>query len=160
MKPAHVTAGDPASALEHLRSTEPDGSLNFLADPGATETVGCWLAEQLLPYEPDSVLIWDDPQTAVLAHIVARELGCATVMAVQWEGLVKLLSAPAGVRGVLLAASFPTDNSFNALIGVARSSGMSVLAAAAVTSGVPLTAAASAAGCAVVTLPRTEGGTA
>lgn len=106
--------------------------INVLADPQATEAAGRRIAEQAVALHPGCVVIWDDPQSAVLAHIVSRELGCSTARAFEYEGLIDLIDVPEkGTRGLLVAESFATTMSVQALVGVARNQGITVVGIAA-----------------------------
>jgi hypothetical protein len=132
---------DLASAIAAL-SFGSDGSVNFLADPRATELIARKLSDLLVDLALDCLVIRDDPQPAVLAHIVARNLGCATMRVYEAEGLVELLDEPTpGARAAVIGERFPTENSLSALIGRARHSGLAVVAIVAVTSSPALLAA-------------------
>lgn len=129
-------------ALSRLRG--PREAVNVLADAAATETVGRRLAQQVRDAHPDVevLVVWDAPGPSVLAHVVARELGAHVVRAYEIEGLVELAdSADAGQPALALGDHFPTENSVNALVGVARSSGLRVVAIASALDSSALTSA-------------------
>lgn len=127
--PGPTTSGDSAvtAALARLRGG--DEPVNVLADPAAAEAVGSWLAANAGASDVQVVVVWDAPGPAVLGHIVARELGARVVRAYEIEGLVELEDeVGSGQRAVALADHFPTPNSVNALVGVARNGGLDVVA--------------------------------
>ena len=62
---------------------------NGVLDPAGVETLGQRLAKQLLPLQVNAVLVWEDIEDLVLAHVVARELGVAVVRAFDDGGLVR-----------------------------------------------------------------------
>lgn len=139
-----MTDGTPpnlAAAIAAL-SASPDGRVNFLADPAATEVIAGLVTEQLADLSLDYLVIRDDTQPGVLAHVVARNLRCSTLRVYEAEGLVELLDAPVpGARAAVIGERFPTENSLSALVGRARHSGLDVVAIVAVTSSPALFAA-------------------
>jgi hypothetical protein len=125
---------DAAAAIAAV-TTGPDGLINFLADPAATEVIARLVAEQLSALDVDCLVIRDGTQSAVLAHVVARNLGCSTLRVCEIEGLVEFMDEPmAEARTAVIGARFPTENSLGALVGRARHSGLYVAAIVAVTS--------------------------
>lgn len=126
-----------------------DAALAF-TEPTRVERVGTSLAEQLRQLQPSVVGCWDSSEDAVLAHVVARELGISTRPAVEIEGIVSLLRpVREGGRVVLVAESF-APRSLAALAGVMRHAGATVVGVGAVTGPVD-TAETEAADAAVVT---------
>lgn len=69
--------------------------------PAVAEVVGQSLATALRPFAPDTVVLWSEPRTAVLGHIVARELGAKVIYAYSDEGILSL-SAALGARIALV----------------------------------------------------------
>jgi len=65
--------------------------------PALAEAVGQSLATALRPFTPDTVVLWNEPRTAVLGHVVARELGAEVIYAYSDEGILSL-SATLGRR--------------------------------------------------------------
>lgn len=131
---------DPVAAIAAV-SAGPDGQVNFLADPVATELIASQVTKRLADLSPDFLVIHDDTQPAILAHAVARNLGCSTLRVYEAEGLVELLDAPTpGARAAVIGERFPTENSLNALVGRARHSGLEVVAVVAVRSSPALLA--------------------
>lgn len=135
------TPSDLAAAIAAV-STGPDGPVNFLADPAATEMIASVLAGHLADLSLNYLVIRDETQSGVLAHVVARTLGCSTLRVYENEGLVELLDAPSpGARAAIIGERFLTENSLSALVGRARHSGLDVVAIAAVMSSPALFAA-------------------
>ncbi|MEU0386926.1 hypothetical protein [Streptomyces chartreusis] len=130
---ADVTEESAEQAVAKLTHQGVDGVLTMTADPAAAETVGRWFAAEARDHRIDVVVIWDEPQSGVLAHVVARELGCPIVRVLGTEGLVELLDAPPrDARGLLIAEPAAAVNSTDALIGVADRAGVTPVAVAAV----------------------------
>ncbi|WP_416955708.1 hypothetical protein [Streptomyces sp. Agncl-13] len=130
---AYVTEESAEQAVAKLTPEGVDGVLTMTADPAAAETVGRWLAAEVRDHRIDVVVTWDEPQSVVLAHVVARELGCRIVRVLGAEGLVELLDAPPpDARGLLIAEPAATVNSTDALIGVADRAGVTPVVVAAV----------------------------
>ncbi|MET9303680.1 hypothetical protein AB0893_17630 [Micromonospora aurantiaca] len=140
MTTSHDTSTEAVlTAVLRLTPAGDDTRLNLLTDPSAAEVVGRWIADEVRQYEPTVVAVWDDPQAAVLAHIVAREVGCVVVRVIETEGLVRLVDAPLAVgRVALLADRFTAENSLGALLGVVENHGLTTVAVAAVVDSEPL----------------------
>ncbi|MFJ4651906.1 hypothetical protein ACIP5Y_11600 [Nocardia sp. NPDC088792] len=118
-------------------------------DPAGAEELGRALARALrdAAADPDAaadtVLVWDDSDDLVLAHVVARELGATVMRALEIEGLV----LPLGEHGppgavVLLADAFRTRAALRALHALAAREGGRVTAIAALIATPQLDAAA------------------
>ncbi len=104
-----------------------ENGLRVLTDPAFAEEAGVDLAAQAKGLGIDFVLAWYEPESAILAHIIGRELGRQVVSAEDSEGLIELLEpAPAGGRGLLVADSFTGINSVRALIGAIANAGSSI----------------------------------
>lgn len=101
-------------------------------DPLGAEELACALAFALHGNTVDTVLVWDDGDDLVLAHIVARELGAIVLRAFEVEGLVLPMGdgGPAGAV-VLLADAFRTRAAIRALRASAERDGGRVVAVAA-----------------------------
>ncbi len=135
--------GDVASAVATLCGAGEDSNRqrrpDLLASAPAAESVATSLARQLLDSGIQTIVTWDDPNTAVLAHIVSRELSCSTRLAHEQEGIVELAGHPTEHRRALVIGDqFETLSSLQALIGVAESRGLSVIAVAAILGSGPL----------------------
>lgn len=90
-----------------------------LAQPATTETTGRNLAKQLNEVGAEAVLCWDVPEDAVLAHVVARELGVPLWRAVDVEGIIELARAiPKDTSVVLVADTLRQPTSLAGLIGI------------------------------------------
>jgi hypothetical protein len=81
-------------------------TLNATLSPDAIETIGTALAARLSGYRPQAIVVWRTFGDAVLAHIVARELGAVVLHAVEQEGAAALEQAAAGLRVALLATAW------------------------------------------------------
>jgi len=64
------------------------------ASPSLVELLGTSLAAILLPFTPDTVVLWSDPLTTVLGHVTARELKANMIYAYSDEGILSLSSPP------------------------------------------------------------------
>lgn len=90
-----------AEALEEIQKAS---AAERSAVPAAVEIVGSALAEQLKAKDATAVVVRDDIDDAVLAHVVGRELGVDIIRVYEEEGLLTLAPEPApGTRAVLLA---------------------------------------------------------
>ncbi|WP_326834599.1 hypothetical protein VSH64_06685 [Amycolatopsis rhabdoformis] len=82
-------------------------TLNTHTDPAATELVGTALADLLTSHAVEQVVVWQGPDDAVLAHVVARRLGAAVTRASELEGVVGFYPpVAAGTRVALLGAAW------------------------------------------------------
>lgn len=112
---------------------------DLLANAVAAESVATSIARHLGGNDIQTIVTWDTPNTAVLAHIVSRELSCATASAHEQEGIVELTgSFNERDRAVVMSDQFETLNSLRALTGIAESRGMTVVAIAAILGTPPL----------------------
>ncbi|MGW6659692.1 hypothetical protein [Rhodococcus sp. NPDC055024] len=85
-----------ADSVPHRSEIRPEG-------PAAVEALGRALARELRSYRVDAVVLWSDPSTAVLAHVVAREVGADVVYAYSDKGILSLSRPVAnGARAVLV----------------------------------------------------------
>jgi hypothetical protein len=78
-------------AVRRLRTqrTHPRYSLEGWELP---EAVGAELASRLAPSRPQAVVVWAGAATAVLGHVVARELAATLVYAFADEGILGMTS--------------------------------------------------------------------
>jgi hypothetical protein len=84
------------------------GSFDALADPPAVEALAAMLAEQLRPFEPDLVVVWDGLNSAVLGYAVGLRLRVSVAVLSDDEGLVRSATPlRAGARAALVAAVSP-----------------------------------------------------
>ena len=109
-------------------------SYNPALDPAGAERLATALAAEIGGVELDVVLVWEDAEELVLAHILAREFGVAVVRAYDFDGLVRYVgSFPEHPRVVLLADSFQDASTLRALNSlVAQQDGVVVATAALV----------------------------
>lgn len=63
-------------------------------NPDVVETLGRAFAEALRSHRVDAVVLWSDPHTAVLGHVVARELRSDLIYAYADEGILTLTATP------------------------------------------------------------------
>lgn len=88
-----------------------------LADPAGVEELGRELAEPLRQARPGRVLIGEDTDDIQLGHVLARELGCTLVRAVDADGLLELDGdLGAGDRVAIVADAFRDERFLAALI--------------------------------------------
>lgn len=108
-------------------------TLNTGAAPHAVETIGRALAEELRPYRPDVVAVWDGSDDAVLAHVVARSLDAAVLRASEEEGVVFFTSeVHHSGRVALLATVWESPRRLATLRALAGNRRLEVVAVASV----------------------------
>lgn len=118
------------AALEEVGA----GELSIVNDPAATDTAGRALAAAVSEEAgaADVLAAWDDPGSAVLAHVVAREMGIRVVRASDVEGILELdTHLPAGKTVVLLADVFRSEGALTGLASLVLHRGGRVIAVAA-----------------------------
>ncbi len=116
------------AAGEHLPAT--------LKDPTVPESLGTLLATELSGFQPQTVVLWEDIATAVLGHVVARELGARVVYAFADEGALTLdgpmdLSEPVALIGY----DWPTRPGLDPLVRLVQNAGAVVVAVGSVLAG-------------------------
>ena len=74
-----------------------------LEDPALVERLGSALAQALAAQEIDTVVVWSDSRTAVLGHVIARELGARLSYAYSDEGILSLSSEPGSASRIAVA---------------------------------------------------------
>jgi hypothetical protein len=124
----------------------PGAAVAELDSPAVPETLGRALAEQLRRYRPDAVVFWCTPEAAVLAHVVARELGADVLAADEDQGRLTLDRRPtAGATVVAVDVEWVDRPGLFPLVRTVVGAGAQVVAAAAVlhteadeAAGVPL----------------------
>lgn len=100
-------------------------------DRKETEKAGKKLAQALGSQSVSVVVCWDKAEDAVLAHVVARELGVPVCYAYESGGIMGLESKlPAGASAALVADVFTHQNDLAGLAGVVTNSGYTVVAVA------------------------------
>jgi adenine/guanine phosphoribosyltransferase-like PRPP-binding protein len=111
--------------------SRPVPRFSVLRDPSATEALARALAAEVAPLTPTRVLLWAEDD-AVLAFVVAKELGCSVTKAGASEGLLECdPPIEKADRVVVLAESFRTAGAFQALRSLAEHHGAGVVAGAA-----------------------------
>lgn len=104
-----------------------------LDDPARTERVGSGLAARLSGQGITTVVCWDTSEDAVLAHVVARELGVGLRLANEVEGIITLeRPLPDDAVVGLVGEELTARTAVSGLAGVARHSGARVIAVATV----------------------------
>ncbi|MET7994727.1 hypothetical protein ABZU76_27920 [Amycolatopsis sp. NPDC005232] len=107
-------------------------SLDTPTDPAATEVVGSALAELLAQHTLDQVAVWHGADDAVLAHVVARQLGATVTRASELEGVVGFHPpVTAGTRIALVGTAWEPAR-LRTLLNLAATARAEVVAVAAV----------------------------
>lgn len=110
-----------------------DETASILDDPARTERVGTRLAQRLAGQGITAIVCWDASEDAVLAHVVARELGVGLRLADEIEGIVTLeRTLPDGAVVAMVGAELTARTAVSGLAGVVRHSGGRVAAVATV----------------------------
>lgn len=112
-----------------------DSRAATLAHPPVPENLGIALAAQLRPYRPATIVLWTDVATAVLGHVVARELEATVVYADLDEGRLTLATRLLpGERVALVGYDWPPRPGLDPLVRLVRNHDAEVVAAASVLS--------------------------
>lgn len=115
----------------NLKSSETSDVL--VTDPRAAIAIGARLDAGLGECRFDRVVIWNEPDSAVLAHLVGSARDVPVVRATQIEGLVELVDPiGSGDRALLLAPAFAHEGSWRALASLVSRAGAEVAALAAI----------------------------
>lgn len=94
-----------------------------LQTPAVAEILGKELAK-VIATDPDTVIVWDQVESAVLGHVVARELGADLIYAFSVEGSLGLSRALAGAsRAVVISYDWTELHGVDALIRFVQSQG-------------------------------------
>lgn len=110
-----------------------DETASILDDPARTERVGTRLAQRLAGQGITAIVCWDASEDAVLAHVVARELGVGLRLGDEIEGIVTLeRTLPDGAVVAMVGAELTARTAVSGLAGVVRHSGGRVAAVATV----------------------------
>lgn len=93
------------------------GKYNGMADPQGAEVIGKALARSLKERDPvDVVVVWEDIEDVVLAHVVARELGTGVIRAFDADGIVGYSGPlPARPQAVMVTDLLRDDSPLRAL---------------------------------------------
>jgi adenine/guanine phosphoribosyltransferase-like PRPP-binding protein len=101
--------------------------ITSLQTPGVAEILGKELAKILSPHKPDTVLVWDQVESAVLGHVVARELDADLIYAFSVEGSLGHSGELApGTRTVVVSYDWTEMHGLEALAHFAESQGATV----------------------------------
>jgi hypothetical protein len=101
---------------------EAERHLTSLQSPEVAEILGRRLAAAFNAGDVDSVVVWDQVESAVLGHVVARELHADLVYAYSVEGALGLSAAPAPAsRVVLVSYDWAEDPGLDALVAFVES---------------------------------------
>jgi hypothetical protein len=104
-----------------------------LDSPSVPEGLGRALAERLRDFAPDIVAFWVSPDAAVLAHVVARELGVSVIGVREDQGRLILGRSPApGAKVVAVDVDWGDSLGLLPLILTFAGAGATVVAAASV----------------------------
>lgn len=134
--PAVVNDGRPAGSAAALPKYSP------LSDPIGAERLGATLAERVRAREPNVVVVWEDSEDAILAYIVARELGVRAVRTWNADGLVAHAgSLPPDAQALILADAFRDATPLLAMKAFIEQQGGLVTAAAVLVKTAGVTAA-------------------
>lgn len=118
-------------------------SYSSLFDPPGAETLGRCLADALRSSQPTRVVVWEDIENSVLAHIVARQLGVTALRIIDASGVLDYDgSFGADDRVVIIADAFRNDFPINAMRALTESQGGRVVAFGALINTPALVAAA------------------
>lgn len=101
--------------------------LTSLQSPEVAEILGRRLAAAFNAGNVDSVVVWDQVESAVLGHVVARELHADLVYAYSVEGALGVSAAlETGSRVVLVSYDWSEDPGVDALAAFVGSRGLEV----------------------------------
>jgi hypothetical protein len=116
------------------RTVSPD-KINVLSEPAAAERAGVELAGGLARENVQVVLSWDESEDAVLAHVIAREVGARTVQVFNSGGILFLTDViNSGERVVLVGDAFRSSNALLGPIGLVHGTDAEVAVVAAIKS--------------------------
>ncbi|MGH3354945.1 MAG: hypothetical protein ACRDOJ_03545 [Nocardioidaceae bacterium] len=109
-----------------------------IAEPAALEEAGRKLATEVVDRlggkQPTAVACWENADDAVLAHVVARELGVPVWHALEVEGLVSLdRDLDDEPAAVLVLESLQAASDIAGLAGVVANNGGQIVAVASAT---------------------------
>jgi hypothetical protein len=98
--------------------------ITSLQTPAVAEVLGRELAQTMAAAESDTVIVWDQVESAVLGHVVARELDADLVYAFAVEGSLGL-SGPltTGSRAVVVSYDWTELHGLDGLVRFAQSQG-------------------------------------
>lgn len=116
--------------LEIARSVahvEQSHEITSLQTPAVAEILGKQLAKVVTAANPDTVIVWDQVESAVLGHVVARELGADLIYAFSVEGSLGLSGhLTEGSRAVVISYDWTELHGLNAMVRFVQSQGAAV----------------------------------
>lgn len=103
---------------------EQEHEITSLQTPAVAEILGKELANVMADSAPDTVLVWDQVESAVLGHVVARELGADLIYAFSIEGSLGLSGVlAAGTKAVVVSYDWTELHGLDALVRFAQTQG-------------------------------------
>lgn len=103
---------------------EQSHEITSLQTPAVAEILGKELATVITAANPDTVIVWDQVESAVLGHVVARELGADLGYAFSVEGSLGLSGHLAGgSRAVVVSYDWTELHGLDALVRFVQSQG-------------------------------------
>jgi hypothetical protein len=116
--------------LEIARSVahvEQSHEITSLQTPAVAEILGKQLAKVVTAANPDTVIVWDQVESAVLGHVVARELGADLIYAFSVEGSLGLSGhLTEGSRAVVISYDWTELHGLDAMVRFVQSQGAAV----------------------------------
>lgn len=115
------------------RVPSPQRADALVTDPKAATTVGGRLDARLGDCPFDQIVVWNEPESAVLAHVIGGRRGVPVARATEIEGLVELIDplSPGGQK-LVLARAFSREGAWRALVSLVSRAGAHVAAVAAI----------------------------
>jgi hypothetical protein len=128
VRSALIAGGIPAEDLDGDPSNHVAAYSSLLDPPGA-EALGRCLSDALHSCQPTRVVVWEDIENSVLAHIVARELGVTALRIIDASGVLDYDgSFGDDDRVVIVADAFRSDFPINAMRALIENHGGRVVA--------------------------------
>lgn len=128
VRSALLAGGIPAEDLDGDLSNHV-AAYSGLFDPPGAEALGRSLSVALRSSQPTLVVVWEDIENSVLAHIVARELGVTALRIIDASGVLDFDgSFGADDRVVIVSDAFRTDFPINAMRALTENHGGQVVA--------------------------------
>lgn len=128
VRAALIAGGVPAQDLDGDPSNHV-AAYSSLFDPPGAETLGRCLSDALRSHRPTRVVVWEDIENSVLAHIVARQLGVTALRIIDASGVLDYDGFfGADDRVVIIADAFRNDFPINAMRALTENQGGQVVA--------------------------------
>lgn len=115
----------PAAVLDPSFALPADAELDLFSDAAQTAELGRRFADAISVWRPEVVVFsWDEPASALLAHLVSARLRVPAARLIEQSGIVQLLDGIVeGARVVVLAESFSSYTTANGAHGVTERHG-------------------------------------